>query len=37
MDTLDITFSPGVGQFSMLVVGRDGYIADKFKINYAIG
>jgi hypothetical protein len=37
MDGLDLKFAPGVGQFTIYARGLDGYIADKFKINYLIG
>jgi hypothetical protein len=37
MDELDLKFGPGSGQFTIYARGRDGYIADKFKINYMIG
>jgi len=37
MDGLDLKFAPGVGQFTLYARGLDGYIADKFKINYLIG
>jgi hypothetical protein len=37
MDSLDLKFGPGSGQFTLYVIGRDGYIADKFKVNYVVG
>ncbi len=37
MDGLDLKFAPGVGQFTLYARGLDGYIADKFKINYLAG
>jgi len=37
MDGLDLKFGPGVDQFTLYARGMDGYIADKFKINYLIG
>lgn len=37
MDELDLKFGPGSGQFVLYARGRDGYIADKFKINYLVG
>tara|TARA_R110000868_G_scaffold68110_1_gene201474 strand:- start:494 stop:1789 length:1296 start_codon:yes stop_codon:yes gene_type:complete len=37
MDALDLKFGAGVGQFTLYVVGMNGYIADKFKINYLVG
>ena len=37
MDALDLKFGPGSGQFTLYVTGRDGYIADKFKVNYVVG
>lgn len=37
MDGLDLKFAPGVGQFTLYARGLDGYVADKFKINYQIG
>lgn len=37
MDGLDLKFAPGTGEFTLYVRGRDGYVADKFKINYLIG
>ncbi len=37
MDGLDLKFGPGSGQFTVYVRGMDGYIADKFKLNYIVG
>ncbi len=37
MDSLDLKFSPGSGQFILYARGLDGYIADKFKVNYLVG
>lgn len=37
MDGLDLKFAPGTGDFTLYVRGMDGYVADKFKINYLIG
>ncbi len=37
MDGLDLKFAPGSGQFTLYARGLDGYIADKFKINYLVG
>ncbi len=37
MDSLDLKFAPGAGQFTLYARGLDGYIADKFKVNYLIG
>ncbi len=37
MDGIDLKFAPGSGQFTLYARGLDGYIADKFKINYLIG
>lgn len=37
MDGLDLKFAPGSGDFTLYVRGMDGYVADKFKINYMIG
>ena len=37
MDGLDLKFGPGTGQFTLYARGLDGYVADKFKINYLIG
>jgi len=37
MDLLDLKFGPGSGQFTLYAVGENGYVADKFKINYVVG
>jgi hypothetical protein len=37
MDGLDLKFGPGAGQFTLYAVGENGYVADKFKINYVVG
>lgn len=37
MDSLDLKFGPGNGQFFLYIKGQDGYVADKFKINYVVG
>jgi len=37
MDALDLKFQPGTGQFALRAEGRDGYLADTFKINYLVG
>lgn len=37
MDVIDLKFGPGNGQFTIYAVGRDGYLHDKFKVNYTIG
>ncbi len=37
MDGLDLKFAPGTGQFTLFCRGLDGYVADKFKINYLVG
>lgn len=37
MDGLDLKFAPGAGQFTLYARGLDGYIADKFKVNYLVG
>ncbi len=37
MDSLDLKFAPGAGQFTLYARGLDGYIADKFKVNYLVG
>lgn len=37
MDELDLKFAPGSGQFTLYAVGENGYIADRFKINYVVG
>lgn len=37
MDELDLKFGPGTGQFTLYAIGENGYVADKFKINYVVG
>lgn len=37
MDGLDLKFGPGSGQFTVFAKGQEGYISDKFKINYVVG
>ncbi len=37
MDGLDLKFAPGAGQFILYARGLDGYVADRFKINYLVG
>jgi hypothetical protein len=37
MDGLDLKFAPGTDEFTLYARGLDGYVADKFKINYLIG
>jgi len=37
MDAIDLKFQPGSGQFIVRVKGLEGYLHDKFKINYAVG
>jgi hypothetical protein len=37
MDTIDLKFAPGVGEFTLYAKPLDGYVADKFKVNYLIG
>lgn len=37
MDSLECLFAPGAGQLTIFIRGREGYIADKFKINYVLG
>lgn len=37
MDALDLKFAPGSGQLTIWARGLDGYIADKFKVNYLVG
>ncbi len=37
MDGLDLKFAPGAGQFTLYARGLDGYVADRFKINYLVG
>jgi hypothetical protein len=36
MDALDLKFAPGDGQLTIWASGREGYVADKFKINYLV-
>jgi hypothetical protein len=36
MDGLDIKFAPGTGQLTIYARGQDGYVADKFLINYQV-
>lgn len=37
MDVIDLVFGASVGQITIYAHGRDGYVADKFKVNYNIG
>lgn len=37
MDTLDIKCAPGAGTLTMYIKSLEGYVADKFKINYVVG
>lgn len=37
MDDLDLKFAPGDKSFTIYARGRDGYVADTFKVNYLIG
>lgn len=37
LDCLYLQCQPGAGQFVLRAEGMDGYIADKFKVNYLIG
>ncbi len=37
MDSLDLKFAPGAGQFMLYAKGLDGYVADCFKINFLVG
>ena|SRR3990167_10978546 len=37
MDSFDLKFAPGDGQFTLRVTCLTGYVADKFKVNYSIG
>ncbi len=37
MDTIALKFAPGTGQFTIYAKGLEGYLADKFKINYLVG
>ena len=36
MDTIDLKFSAGNGQFVLYAISTYGYVADKFKINYLV-
>lgn len=36
MDGIDLKFGPGSGQFTIYARGLDGYVADKFKVNYLV-
>ncbi len=37
MDTFDLKFAAGNGQLTIYARGLEGYVHDKFKINYTIG
>ncbi len=37
MDAIDLKFAPGAGQLTIYARGLEGYLADKFKVNYLIG
>jgi len=37
MDSLNLKFAPGNGQFTIYIKGEEGYLEGKFKINYLIG
>ena len=37
MDSIDLKFSSGTGQFKIYAIGLNGYLHDKFKINYTLG
>ncbi len=37
MDAIDLKFAPGTGQLTIYARGLEGYLADKFKINYLVG
>ncbi len=37
MDAIDLKFQPGAGSFKIYAKGLEGYVADKFKVNYLIG
>lgn len=37
MDAIDLKFQPGSGEFYIYAKGLEGYLADKFKINYLVG
>lgn len=34
-DSFDFRFTPGAGQCTLLMTALEGYVADKFKINYS--
>jgi len=36
MDMLELLCGPGSGQFTLFARGMEGYVHDKFKINYAV-
>ena len=36
-DSIDLKFAPGNGEFKIYAKSLEGYISDKFKINYLIG
>jgi len=37
MDSIDLKFAPGNGQFKIYAKGLEGYLEGKFKINYLVG
>lgn len=37
MDELSLAFGAGAGSFTIFARGLNGYVADKFKINYNVG
>lgn len=37
MDNISLTFGVGIGQFTIFARGLEGYVADKFKVNYMVG
>ena len=37
MDSIDLKFASGSGQFKIYAKGLEGYLEGKFKINYLIG
>lgn len=37
MDAVDLKFGPGSGQFELYMKGLEGYLADKFVVNYVVG
>jgi hypothetical protein len=37
MDALDLKFAPGSGTLTIRAKGMDGYVHDKFKLNYLVG